>query len=239
MGDTAVAQTSIEVLAVEEDQSFSTVFQPIVELDSGRVDSYEALTRFGCGTPPDVAFAEAELLGSRAALERSTALAAVDRAADLPADRSLSINLSAETILDRSFLSALTAGPRQMVIELTEHGAVDDYDELGRALRHVRPEAQLAIDDTGAGHSGLAQIRALRPDVVKLDRSLITGVDDDRVGQALVSGMVRFARESGCRIVGEGIETESERVTLLDLGVTHGQGYLLGRPGPPSALVRS
>jgi EAL domain-containing protein (putative c-di-GMP-specific phosphodiesterase class I) len=97
--------------------------------------------------------------------------------------------------------------------------------ELGRKV-------ELAVDDVGAGYASLRHILELHPDFVKLDRSLIAGVEVDEARQAMIVGLSHFARTTGCRLIAEGIETEAERKTLRALDIALGQGYLLGRPAP-------
>jgi EAL domain-containing protein (putative c-di-GMP-specific phosphodiesterase class I) len=126
------------------------------------------------------------------------------------------------------------------VIELTEHATVPDYGILHAHLTPLRAAGvRIALDDAGAGYSGLQRIIQLSPDIIKLDMSLTRAVDSDPARRALSSAMVFYARETGSRIVAEGIETEAELATLKLLGATFGQGYLLGKPGPMDALVAS
>jgi EAL domain-containing protein (putative c-di-GMP-specific phosphodiesterase class I) len=95
---------------------------------------------------------------------------------------------------------------------------------------------EIAVDAAGAGFASLRHVIELRPGYVKLDISLIRGVGDDDARQALVAGMVHFAAETGCLLVAEGIETDTELAALRRLGIGLGQGYLLGRPGPLPAI---
>jgi EAL domain-containing protein (putative c-di-GMP-specific phosphodiesterase class I) len=215
-----------------EDLTFDTVFQPIVDLTTRVPVGYEALTRFADGTRPDLAFADAAAVGLRCALEKSAARTAVVRADALPTKAYVSVNLSASTAVDTDFLEELVSGQREVVVEITEHDAIEDYEQVADALATVRDRARLALDDTGAGYAGLTHLRSLRPDVIKLDRALVRGLHLDPVGRAMVAGLVHFARETGTSLVGEGVETEAELRTLIDLGLTLGQGYLLGVPAP-------
>jgi EAL domain-containing protein (putative c-di-GMP-specific phosphodiesterase class I) len=93
------------------------------------------------------------------------------------------------------------------------------------------------VDDAGAGYAGLQHILEIHPDIVKLDIALVRDLDTDPVRRALISGMVSFAREAGCVLLAEGIETDSELASLRTLGVSLGQGYLLGRPARIEAIV--
>ena len=119
----------------------------------------------------------------------------------------------------------------RIVLELTEHARIDDYAGLERALNALRFKGvTLAIDDAGAGYSGLQQIVRLRPDILKLDMSLTRDIDTDPAKRSLAAAMVHFARETRAEIVAEGIETVAEMEMLRSLGVHRGQGYLLGKP---------
>jgi EAL domain-containing protein (putative c-di-GMP-specific phosphodiesterase class I) len=122
----------------------------------------------------------------------------------------------------------------QTILELTEHAAVDDYEALRAAIASLGPNVRLAIDDAGAGFASFRHILELAPQFVKLDRAIITGIDTDPARQALVAGMRQFAVTTGCGLIAEGIETEAELAALRGLGISLGQGYLLGRPKAPA-----
>ena len=122
----------------------------------------------------------------------------------------------------------------RIVVEMTEHAPVGDYDGLNTALQPLRDAgARVAVDDAGAGFASLRHILLLAPDIIKLDISLTRGIDSDRSRRALSYALVAFARETQTTIVAEGIETEAELRALRDIGVTHGQGFLLARPMTP------
>ena len=104
-------------------------------------------------------------------------------------------------------------------------------------LDQLAGSVEVAVDDAGAGFASLRHILELRPRYVKLDMQLVRGVDTDPARQALIAGMVYFARQSGCLLIGEGIETDGERATLRRLGVPFGQGFFCGRPATAAALV--
>jgi EAL domain-containing protein (putative c-di-GMP-specific phosphodiesterase class I) len=221
---------------LEQEDALSMVFQPIYALMDDRIVGAEALARFS-GPPrrgPDRWFAEATEVGLRLELE----LAAVDRALmalpDLPTTAFLAVNASPATAASRAFLKLLTAaGAERIVVEITEHAPIEDYDELNDALSKLRAlGVQLAIDDAGAGFASLRHILQLAPDFIKLDRTLIEGIASDRSRQALAVGLISFAEKARATIVAEGIECEEEVAALLTLGVGCGQGYFLARPGP-------
>jgi EAL domain-containing protein (putative c-di-GMP-specific phosphodiesterase class I) len=116
-------------------------------------------------------------------------------------------------------------------VELTEHTAVEDYDALDAALRPLREDGlRIAVDDAGAGYATFRHILRLAPDVIKLDRSLISGIDVDPARRALAGAVVAFAGEVRATVVAEGIEQSAELTVVLDLGVDAGQGYLFSRP---------
>jgi len=123
-----------------------------------------------------------------------------------------------------------------LIIELTEHEPVHDYEAVVEGLADLRRlGARVAIDDVGAGFASLRHILRLAPDIVKLDLSLTHGIEDDPNVHALTEALVRFSENTGALITAEGIETTSELRLLRMLGIDHGQGYLLGRPGPLEA----
>jgi EAL domain-containing protein (putative c-di-GMP-specific phosphodiesterase class I) len=220
------------------DRAFHSVFQPAFDINAGTLVGYEALTRFTDGTRPDLRFAQGVAAGLGLELEEATMAAALAAAAALPAGSWLSLNASPELILEHQRLSALLAcrGKRRIILEVTEHAVVADYGALREAVADLGEGVEIAVDDAGAGFASLRHVIELRPGYVKLDISLIRGVGDDGARQALVAGMVHFAAETGCLLVAEGIETDTELAALRRLGIGLGQGYLLGRPGPLPAI---
>ena len=225
------ARASLE--AIIAGQAFTPHFQPLVSLADRAVVGYEALTRFADGTPPDIRFAEAERLGLGHELELATLRAALQAAASLPSATFLALNVSPSLVLVGEGLGlGLAARAQELVLEITEHARIDDYAALRAALCRIDPPVRVAVDDAGAGYASLAHILALRPAYVKLDLSWIRDIETDPARQALVAGLVHFAAEVGCDLIGEGIETEAELRTLRRLGVPLGQGFLFGRPLP-------
>ncbi len=216
----------------------TVVLQPIVALDSGLRVGAEALSRFppDWGKAPDEVFAEAASIGAGTALEL---LAFRGAAAHLwSVDGYVAINFSPATLLNdqcRELLADLPAD--RVVVELSEHDPVGDYDQLSAAIAPLRDAGmRLAIDDVGAGFSSLRHIVVTAPDVIKLDRSIVAGVGADDVLRKLVRSLVEFGHGCGAQIVAEGVETASDAVRLRDLGVDYGQGWYFGRPGPREHL---
>ncbi|WP_420860992.1 sensor domain-containing phosphodiesterase [Algirhabdus cladophorae] len=213
---------------------FKIVYQPIFDISSRFPSGFEALTRFEGEPyrPPNVWFDEAYSVEMQADLEIATIERALDGLLVLPDDVYLSVNASPETV-QSGRLDAVFAGHdcSRIVLEVTEHAVVEDYHLLLSELQLLRERGiRLAVDDAGAGYSGLQHIVQLQPDIIKLDISLTAKIDRDVVRKSLGSALVRFAKETGARIVAEGIETEAEFATLCKLGVDLGQGYLLGKP---------
>ena len=208
-----------------------TVFQPVVRLHDRAVIGYEALTRFTDGSSPLQRFTEAEQAGLAVDLERAAVASAISAAKALPKGPWLSINISPAVLPELQQLAMLAGhADRPLVIEITERMAIDDYGAARRLLRRHVPHARIAVDDAGAGFASLRHIAELRPAIVKLDMQLVRNVHRDPAREALVAGMVHFAAASGCDLIAEGIETEQECRALMRLGVTLGQGFLLGRP---------
>jgi PAS domain S-box-containing protein len=213
-----------------------TAFQPIRDLGTGEVIGAEALTRF-VSSPlrsPDQWFVEADSIGRGTELEFLALETALLAAAELPAHLYLAANLSPAACLDprlSDILSDSGLKPGRIVVELTERSAVADYARLTAALAPLRSAGlRVAIDDVGDGFSSMRHILRLSPELVKLDRTIVAGIDNDANLRALCAAMVSFAAQIGASLVAEGIETNAELATVTELGVNAGQGYLLGRP---------
>jgi EAL domain-containing protein (putative c-di-GMP-specific phosphodiesterase class I) len=231
----AVRQT---IRGVLEARSFHPVFQPIVDLASRDVVGYEALTRFDSGQRPDLCFADAWSVGLGPELELATLGAAVDAAKGLQSGVILDLNASPRLLTHAGQLrDVLHAAGRPLVLEITEHETVEDYERLRDAIRTLGRDVRVAVDDAGAGVANFGHIIDLRPDFVKLDISLVRRVNANLGRQAMVVGMRHFSRTAGCRLIAEGVETPEEADTLTSLGVEFGQGYLFGRPEPIDAWV--
>jgi EAL domain-containing protein (putative c-di-GMP-specific phosphodiesterase class I) len=216
------------------------VYQPIFLMQQRRVVGFEALSRFD-GTPPrppDVWFREAAEVGLGLELELVAVRMAVADLPRLPGDGYLSLNLSHRTATAPRLLDALGEGPLdRLVIEITEHDAVEDYDELASALKALRSRGvRTAIDDAGAGFASLRHALLLDPDIIKVDISLTRRIDTDRGRRALTAAISSFAEEMAMDIVAEGVETQAEVDTLQGLGVRFGQGFFLARPAPLDGL---
>jgi EAL domain-containing protein (putative c-di-GMP-specific phosphodiesterase class I) len=219
-------------------QGRSLVLQPIVDVLTGVADGVEALARFDSSQPTEEWFTQAEPVGLRLPLELAAARSAV-AALDRPGHEGyLSLNLSAQAILSEDFPALVAAtDPRRLVIEITEHEAVEDYAALTAALCLPRAAGvRIAVDDAGAGYASFKHVLKLRPDFIKIDLSLVRDIHLDEVQQVLVALLVTFAGNVDAVLVAEGVEQQAELDTLVDLGVRYMQGYLLCPPcaDPPS-----
>ncbi|WP_433300995.1 sensor domain-containing phosphodiesterase [Actinoplanes sp. CA-030573] len=207
------------------------LLQPIVDLATGRRVGTEALSRFPAewNQPPDECFADAALIGERERLE----LAALRRAADYLPDVTgyIAMNISPATLFTPGAVEWLSGLPLdRIVLELSEHDPIDDYGHLAAVLRPLRTRGmRLAIDDVGAGFSSLRHIVATAPDVIKLDRSIVSGVAGDAVLAVVTRALVDLARAVDAKVVAEGIETEADAVALAGLCVDLGQGWHFGK----------
>jgi len=221
---------------LESPSSIVPVFQPIVTLADGAVAGYEALARFP--TPPrrapDSWFAQARRVGLGPALEAKAIRAALSTRP--PAQAFLCVNVSPYAIAEPAVQEALPADLAGLVLELTEHELAVAEDNLDAILLFLRGRgAAIAVDDAGAGYSGLQQVMRVRPQLIKLDLRLTQGVHADSTKAALIESLGYFAGKTGASLCAEGIEHLNDLRTLAALGVTYGQGYAIARPAPPWA----
>lgn len=211
----------------------ATVYQPVLSLDGLHRVGAEALSRFPPGTPaPAGWFADATAMGVGARLETVAVTNALPALGVL--DGFLALNVSAAAVMSPVFARVLAGLPlHRLVLEITEHEAVADYQALTAALQPWRRQGlRIAVDDTGAGFASMRHVLALVPDLIKLDISLVRGIDTDRARQALAAALATFAAATGAQVVAEGIETHEELDCLRGLGVGYGQGFHLAPPAP-------
>lgn len=229
----AMTMRRVPITAALNARSFRTVYQPIWRLGETRPIGFESLTRFeGPLGAPDVWFAEAAAVGLGEALELAAIERALEALAALPHDLYLTINASPSTACGAALPALLARHDlRRLVLEITEQERFADMDTLAGSLKGLRARGlRLAVDDAGAGYAGLQQIIRLRPDIIKLDRFFVSGIDRDPTRRALAAALAEFAGQVGCQIVAEGVEVEAELAALGALGFRTIQGYLLGKP---------
>jgi diguanylate cyclase (GGDEF)-like protein len=225
------------VADVIERDRIEIVVQPIVDLASGAIHAYEALARFDDATARSPArwLALAEPVGMRVDLEVSCLRHSLALLDDLAPGVLLSVNVSAQALHDPRIRGLLLeSSPHSLILELTEEGLVRDLGHLRADLDPLLERGvKLAIDDMGAGYSNLRQVTALAPSLLKLDRTLVHGIDAAPTQTVLIDALTGYAQRTGAQIVAEGIETAAELEVLRALGITYGQGYLLAAPAPP------
>lgn len=230
-----------------DNEWFTVEYQPILSLSSGEILGWEALIR---GAPhnsgpfkkPDIIFGYAEELGLLYPTEKLCRATAIRHFGSLGPGQRLFLNVHPRTVSDPHFVRGETFMmlqeygflPQNVVFEITERHSIQDYISFMQTLEHYRSQGyQVAIDDVGAGFSGLYSIAEIRPDFIKIDISLIRNIDNNPARQAVVDSLLTLAGKINCRVIAEGIETQAELNTLMALGVHYGQGYYLARPAFP------
>jgi diguanylate cyclase (GGDEF)-like protein len=226
------------------EQSGKLFFQPILGARDDAILGYEALIRvnYRTVTNPFSLFALAEQVGIVRQVSRALRAMSYPYLDELPEAQLLFINLHAQDLSDpRLGLEELPAlsdeWRRRIVFELTERAALGDFVQARRQVEALRGAGtRIAIDDLGAGYSGLSSLANLTPEFVKLDMSLIRGIHQSTTSRNLIRFLMRFARDEGLKVIAEGVEQPEERDCLIELGCDYLQGYLLARPGPPFPL---
>lgn len=222
------------IRAAIEVEKFALALQPIVDVTTHQTIGFEALARFESDPyrPPNEWFSDAADVGMQDVLETAMHKKALSYLASIPSDAYLSLNVSAETVLKASLSEQFSGYPlNRIMLEITEHESIDDYEKIAEMLAPLRGQGmRLAVDDAGAGYASLRHILQLKPDVIKLDRSLIQNINSDFSQQTLASSLINFANQVGIQVIAEGVETHEELNVLRKMGINKAQGYLLGHP---------
>jgi len=238
-----------EFRRITEIPLLGVVYQPIVDLRSAKILGWESLARGPQKSrfhSPSVLFGFAEQIGALFSLERVCREQAIKNIGPLETGQKLFLNIHPQTLADPNFTAGQTRvllsncglQPENIVFEITERHPIRDFTLFFRTLEHYRSQGYLvAIDDVGSGYSGLWTLGQIRPDFIKIDMSLVRDVDTNPVNRALLETMVAFADKIGCAIIAEGIETETELSSLMDMGAHFGQGYFLARPANPKPYL--
>ena len=237
-------QHEIELRNIIARQQLTTLYHPIVDLKSFDALGYEALTRGPVGTlyeSPEALFAFARQTNLGRELDRQCKFMAIASARQKPKDTLLFINTLPNTLDDPEFLngkaiqnleeSGMT--PSEVVWELTERHPIEDFNAFGTLMKeYTNMGFSVAIDDVGTGYSSIQTITHVRPLYLKIDISLVKGVEENLLKQDLISSLIALGKNIHARVIAEGIETRREMGALKDLGIEFGQGYLFGRPSP-------
>jgi EAL domain-containing protein (putative c-di-GMP-specific phosphodiesterase class I) len=231
--DALAKRQRIEAVLLEP-RRITPVFQPIIDLFSGRIVGVEGLSRFpaGPGGSPEAWFAHATQVGLGVPLELACARRVLEVLPHLPSDQYVAVNVSPAALMSPDLDELLPSSiAERVVLEVTETSEVAHYTPLMSQLAIYRGRgARVAVDDTGAGFASLRHVLRLEPESIKLDVSLTRDIDASHRHRTLASALLMFARDTSSTLVAEGIETSAEMATLRALGIQQGQGYLLGRP---------
>ncbi len=231
-------------------KQIDTHYQPIMDFSTGKIMGWEALSRGPKDSSfrsPVMLFELAEQLGRLFALEDVCRSAAISRLGEIEPNQKLFLNIHPRTMADSDFTPGKTVAlleqvgltPENIVFEITERHSVQDFSLFYRTLEHYRAQGfKVAVDDFGAGHSGLASLAEIQPEFIKIDMSLVKGVDRDPVKRALLETAITFANKIGSKVIAEGIETKGQAVCLMDIGAHCGQGYYLAMPEFPKPDLR-
>jgi EAL domain-containing protein (putative c-di-GMP-specific phosphodiesterase class I) len=222
------------IAALIADEQLQIAAQPLVDLRDGHCLGVEALSRFRPPFgPPDVTFAAAATVGLGLELERLAVQRAWELLPYLRGEQFVTVNLSptSAVALARRAHAYSDLPLSKVVVEITEHSAIDSYADLRNELKPLRQAGlRVAVDDAGAGYASLRHVVELNPDFIKIDRDLIHGLADDHARRVAVSAFVLLALDLNATVVAEGLERHEDLEALRDLGVDAAQGYLLGKP---------
>lgn len=214
-------------------------YQPIVRANDGSLFGYEALLRSSEKTLPHAGaiLDAAERLNRIEELGRTIRAAAVRSFDRAPSAALLFVNLHSRDLMDEALFSLeapLSCMAERVVLEITERASLDAVEDARAKIARLRQMGfRIAVDDLGAGYAGLTSFATLEPELVKLDMTLVRGIDSNPTKQKLVRSVTSLCRELGMTVVGEGVETRQERDTLVQCGCDLLQGYLIARPGQP------
>jgi diguanylate cyclase (GGDEF)-like protein len=240
---------SVQIARVVSEHLVRPVYQPIVDLQSGRVIGFEGLSRPSPDSgfsDPGTMFTAAETVGRTVELDLACLHAVVAGARTMPADQLLTINVSPRTVEAPHFsteaLLAILArhniAPERVVVELTEREKVEDVTRLQQVLAAMqRHGLRIAADDVGAGNAGLRLLSQFRFDIVKIDLALVQEGAERESSRAILRSLRDLAGRWGASVIAEGLETASQLRVVRELGLTAGQGYLLARPLPHPDLT--
>lgn len=235
-----------QIKSIISNRQIKTLFQPIVSLRDGGVLGYEALSRVTCQNrcmTVEAMFELArkqDLLWDLEYLMRTVAIeSASEKVCASNSRAKIFLNVSPVIIHDPRFrtgftkhlLNDLNIKAKNVIFEITEKNAVRDIEGFKATISHYKDQNfNIAIDDVGAGYSGLNLISEIAPHYLKLDMNLIRNIHNDRLKQGLIRGIVEFSSVSNVLLIAEGIESQEELEAIVHFGVQYGQGYLIQRP---------
>lgn len=231
-----------EFFNILKHREITTFFQPIISLKNGAILGYEALSRGPINShfyPPDHLFSYAKKVNKVWELDLLCRLKAIEKAKRIIGDKLLFINIDSDIVKDpefkkgftREFLEKHNIDCNNVIFEITEHTAINDYTLFNQILENYRQQGyRVALDDAGDGYSGLRLMTEIRPNFIKIDMSLIRDIDKDMIKKELLRSFQRFSQITGIQLIAEGIETYNELKTLIEIGISYGQGFYLQPP---------
>jgi EAL domain-containing protein (putative c-di-GMP-specific phosphodiesterase class I)/GGDEF domain-containing protein len=240
-----------ELRRIIRDSAVSTVFQPVVDLESRAVLGWEALARGPKDSMfemPRTMFALSSRLGSSIDLDRLCRRSALHASGSLPGKGKLFLNVLTGSIADPDWLmggvaralETMSLTPRDLVLEVSERGTDGELHRLSAALDALRGQGfGLAVDDVGTGYGSLATLEELKPDFLKVDLSLVHGIHENLIKQELLTSLVHIGGRLGAAVIAEGVESEEEVAALRVAGARYGQGFLFAQPAPYGTASRA
>ena len=213
-------------------------FQPIVDMEQGKIYAHEALVRGKDGQSAGKVLGDVDE-ANRYAFDQKCRITAIELAARLKVAEYISINFMPNAVYEPAncISATLRAAQRtgfpvdRIIFEITEGEEISDMDHVRHIIAEYRRFGfRTAIDDFGSGFAGLSLLADLQPDLLKIDMRLIRGIDQDTVRQSIVQGICATAGRLGITVIAEGIETVEERDLLISMGITLHQGFLYARP---------
>ena len=238
-----------EVERIVKDAQVRTVFQPVVDLQTRDILGYEALSRGPADTslePPQALFRASADAGISADLDRTCRVAALSALRNLAKPGKVFLNSLPDALADDDpqqdeileTLQEVALAPGDLVLEFSEREAQPDPEAFAARLTKLKKRGfGIALDDIGTGYASQPVIDEVRPDYLKLDVSLVRGIEENLIKQELISSLIRISARIGSSVIAEGVETPLEAKTLIDAGAQFGQGYLFAAPAPAGAIV--
>lgn len=231
-----------EFYEILEKKAIYPVFQPIINLKTGQVAGYEALSRIDRkNTSFNIAdmFKVAEQLGAVWKLEKLCRNKALKAASGKPQNTKLFLNVDGKVLQDEHFIQGFTnrkaakagVSSSDIVFEITERSDIENYRILQKIMKHYVDQGyEIALDDVGAGYSGLNRVVNTEPNYLKADMELVRNIQNSKAKKAMMALLLHYCDEMGTIMIAEGIEKAEELQCLCELGVHYGQGYFLGMP---------
>ncbi|WP_461206621.1 EAL domain-containing protein [Clostridium sp. DL1XJH146] len=233
-----------ELNNIIENKKINIVLQPIVSLKNGNTFGYEALSRTCSDSSiqnPEILFSYAKQNKRLWDLESLCRIKTLEKYKELNLSEFLFLNVDPLIINDKSFIEGFTKeylinhniSPELIIFEITERTAIDDYCSFNKVIINYKNQGyRIALDDVGAGYSGLKTLSKTKPHFVKIDMDLIRNIHKDSIKSALIKSLVSFCNSTNMKTIAEGIETKEELYHLIKLGVDYGQGYFIQKPSP-------